>query len=94
MNRRKLVVVLARLCRESVHMPLRVDCNNMRWYAGCPALKKGLTTKGDAMSEMLLDMEADQVTASSIEKMDNAGLSSVAEIARAIRRSRRFGAQL
>ena len=33
--------------------------------------KKGLTTKGDAMSEMLLDMEADQVTASSIEKMDN-----------------------
>ena len=26
------------------------------------------------MSEMLLDMEADQVTASSIEKMDNAGL--------------------
>ena len=37
------------------------------------------------MSEMLLDMEADQVTASAIEKMDNAGLSSVAEIARAIR---------
>lgn len=36
------------------------------------------------MSEMLLDMEADQVTASAIEKMDNAGLSSVAEIGREI----------
>ena len=55
------------------------------WYAMVRCLSsppKGLTTKGDAMSEMLLDMEADQVTASSIEKMDNAGLSSVAEIAR------------
>ena len=33
------------------------------------------------MSELLLDMEADQATASSIEKMDNTGLASVAEIA-------------
>ena len=46
------------------------------------------------MSEMLLDMEADQVTASSIEKMDNAGLSSVAEIARAIRDQEDLVAQL
>ena len=37
------------------------------------------------MSELLLDMEADQATASSIEKMDNTGLASVAEIARAAR---------
>jgi len=37
------------------------------------------------MSELLFDMEADQATASSIEKMDNTGLSSVAEIARAVR---------
>ena len=37
------------------------------------------------MSELLLDMEADQATASSIEKMDNTGLASVAEIARAVR---------
>ena len=44
--------------------------NNMRWYAAVQP-SKGLTTKGDAMSEMLLDMEADQVTASAIEKMDN-----------------------
>ena len=37
------------------------------------------------MSELLFDMEADQATASSIEKMDNTGLASVAEIARAVR---------
>ncbi len=37
------------------------------------------------MSELLFDMEADQATASSIEKMDNPGLASVAEIARAVR---------
>ena len=37
------------------------------------------------MSELLFDMEADQATASSIEQMDNTGLSSVAEIARAVR---------
>ena len=46
------------------------------------------------MSEMLLDMEADQVTASSIEKMDHDGLSSVAEIARAIRDQQDLVAQL
>ena len=37
------------------------------------------------MSELLFDMEADQATASSIEKMDNTGLASIAEIARAVR---------
>ena len=37
------------------------------------------------MSELLLDMEADQATASSIEKVANTGLASVAEIARAVR---------
>ena len=37
------------------------------------------------MSELLFDMEVDQANASSIEKMDNTGLSSVAEIARAVR---------
>ena len=46
------------------------------------------------MSEMLLDMEADQVTASAIEKMDNTGLSSVAEIARAIRNQEDLVSQL
>ncbi len=46
------------------------------------------------MSEMLLDMEADQVTASAIEKMDNSGLSSVAEIARAIRDTEDLVAEL
>jgi len=37
------------------------------------------------MSELLLNMEADQATASSIEKVANTGLASVAEIARAVR---------
>ena len=37
------------------------------------------------MSELLLDMEADQANASSIESMDNTGLKSIAEIARAAR---------
>ena len=46
------------------------------------------------MSEMLLDMEADQVTASAIEKMDNAGLSSVAEIGREIVNTQDFVAEL
>jgi len=37
------------------------------------------------MSELLLDMEADQANASAIEKMENTGLKSIAEIARAAR---------
>jgi hypothetical protein len=37
------------------------------------------------MSELLLDMEADQANASAIEKMGNTGLKSIAEIARAAR---------
>ena len=37
------------------------------------------------MSELLFDMEADQANASNIETMDNTGLKSIAEIARAVR---------
>ena len=37
------------------------------------------------MSELLFDMEADQANASSIESMENTGLKSIAEIARAAR---------
>jgi len=37
------------------------------------------------MSELLFDMEADQANASAIEKMENTGLKSIAEIARAAR---------
>jgi hypothetical protein len=36
-------------------------------------------------NSLLQDMEADQTTASSIEKMDNSGLKSIAAIARAVR---------
>jgi|TARA_R110002020_G_scaffold101056_8_gene238477 hypothetical protein len=37
------------------------------------------------MSELLFDMEADQANASAIETMENTGLKSIAEIARAVR---------
>ena len=46
------------------------------------------------MSELLLDMEADQATASSIEKVANTGLASVAEIARAVRNQEDLVAKL
>ena len=60
MNRRKLVGARKVVSRKCTYGPLRVDCNNMRWYAGCQPSKKDYT-KGDAMSEMLLDMEADKI---------------------------------
>tara|TARA_R110002049_G_scaffold210072_2_gene380928 strand:+ start:954 stop:1622 length:669 start_codon:yes stop_codon:yes gene_type:complete len=65
--------------------PKALTSHSIGWETDRPAPKKGLTTKGEKMSELLFDMEADQATASSIEKMDNTGLASVAEIARAVR---------
>ena len=45
------------------------------------------------MSELLFDMEADQANASAIETMENTGLKSIAEIARAVRNQEGYGQQ-